>query len=246
MSTYKAIISYDGRLYKGFQKQPGKVTIQGELERTLSYLLGEKIHIHGAGRTDAGVSAAGQVISFKRNKPIADLNKAKYVWNRLLPSDIYCRFFEAVPDDFDARHSAIKKVYSYSFSYRDRNPLHPFVAPLQVKGFDYPLFVKAMGIYEGKHDFKNFTTKKEDKDSFIRELSILSIEEQDGVVKVRLMSNGFMTYMVRMLIASAWKVAIKKFSLEFLQNHLDSEDRDILSFKSDPRGLLLEEVIYDE
>jgi len=246
MSTYKAIISYDGRLYKGFQKQPGKITIQGELERTLSYLLGEKICIHGAGRTDAGVSALGQAVSFKINKAIADLDKTKYVWNRLLPTDIYCRSLEEAPDDFDARHSAIKKIYSYSFSYRERNPLHPFETPLQVKGFDYPLFVKAMGIYEGKHDFKNFTTKKEDKDSFIRELSILSIEEKDGAVKVRLMSNGFMTYMVRMLIASAWKVAIGKFSLEFLSAHLDSKERDILSFKSDPKGLLLEKVIYDE
>ncbi len=246
MSTYKAIISYDGRLYKGFQKQPGKITIQGELERTLSYLLDEKICIHGAGRTDAGVSALGQVVSFKRNKAIMDLEKTKYVWNRLLPADIYCRSLEEMPDNFDARHSAIKKIYSYSFSYRERNPLHPFEAPLQVKGFDYSLFVKAMGIYEGKHDFKNFTTKKEDKDFFVRDLSILSVEEQDGVVKVRLMSNGFMTYMVRMLIASAWKVAVGKFSLEFLSAHLDSKERDILSFKSDPKGLLLEEVIYDE
>lgn len=245
MKTFKAIISYDGRPYEGFQRQPNKETIQGVLERELSRLLGKKTLIHGAGRTDSGVSARGQVVSFKANPPIRDLEKLRYTWNRLLPRSIFCSFLEVKEDTFDARHSCTGKRYSYSFSYPERNPLNAFESPLAVGSFDYSLFEKAMRIYEGKHDFKNFTTKKEDKDNFLRMVHIESIQNKDGHIRVLLSSNGFMTYMVRLLVGAALKVATGKFTLEVLESYLDTTQRKILSFKADPVGLVLEEVLYE-
>mgnify|MGYP002673443168 CR=1 FL=1 len=245
MKTFKAVISYDGRFYEGFQRQPNKETIQGILERELSRLLNKKTLIHGAGRTDSGVSAKGQVVSFKGNSPIRDLEKLRYAWNRLLPRSIFCSSLEIKDDMFDARHSCVGKRYSYSFSYPERNPLNAFESPLAVGSFDYSLFEKGMRVYEGKHDFKNFTTKKEDKDHFIRTLHIESIQNKDGHIRVLLSANGFMTYMVRLLVGAALKVATGKFALEVLESYLDNDQRKILSFKADPIGLVLEEVLYE-
>lgn len=246
MSVYKAIVSYDGRPYQGFQKQPNKLTIQGTIEEKLSALVGAKTLVHGAGRTDSGVSARGQVVSFSLPSPIQDVERFRYALNRLLPSSIYCSSLEEMPFSFDARHSAAGKIYSYSFCYKGRNPLNAFESPLAVGSFDFDLFEKAMMIYDGFHDFRNFTTKKEDKDDFKRDVHVLDVLDKEGHVFVRLSSNGFMTYMVRILVGSAIKVATKKFTLEYLSSFLDSEDRKILSFKSDPRGLILEEVLYGE
>ncbi len=244
MSVFKAVISYDGRFYNGFQKQPNKETIQGVLEAKISHLLGVATPIHGAGRTDAGVSARGQVISFKCEKNI-DIEEKKTALNRLLPPDIFCRSLEKAPDGFDARHSSKGKIYSYSFCHKGRDPLNSFETPLMVKEFDFELFEKAMVVYVGKHDFKNFTTKKEDKDGFIRDVSLKEISDHDGHAKVVLSSNGFMTYMVRILIGAAWKVATKKRDLEWLKSSLESQERKIISFKSSPIGLILEEVVYE-
>ena len=244
MSVFKAVISYDGRFYNGFQKQPNKETVQGVLEARISHLLGVSTPIHGAGRTDAGVSARGQVISFKCDKEL-DLDKARTALNRLLPPDIFCVSLEKALDGFDARHSSKGKVYSYSFCYKGRDPLNAFETPLMVKDFDFGLFKKAMGIYVGKHDFKNFTTKKEDKDEFIRDVTLKEIFDRDGHVKVVLSSNGFMTYMVRILIGAACKVATKKRDIEWLKSSLEGEGRKIISFKSSPVVLVLEEVIYE-
>ncbi len=245
MKTFKAVIAYDGRLYEGFQRQPNKETVQGVLERELGQLLGKKVLLHGAGRTDSGVSARGQVVSFKASPPIRDLEKLRYAWNRLLPKTIFCSSLEEKEDGFDARHSSIGKVYSYSFSYPERNPLNAFESPLAVGSFDYSLFEKAIRIYEGKHDFKNFTTKKEDKDNFIRTLRIVSLRNDGGHIRLVLSSDGFMTYMVRLLVGAALKVATGKFTLDVLASYLDASQRKILSFKADPAGLVLEEVLYE-
>lgn len=246
MNVYKAIVSYDGRPYQGFQKQPNKTTVQGTIEEKLSALVGAKTVIHGAGRTDSGVSARGQVVSFSLPSSILDLERFRYALNRLLPSSIYCSSLEEKPLTFDARHSASGKIYSYSFCYKGRNPLNAFESPLAVGSFDFDLFEKAMRIYNGFHDFRNFTTKKDDKDDFKRDVHVLDVRDEEGHVFVRLSSNGFMTYMVRILVGSAIKVATKKFTLERLASFLDAKERTILSFKSDPRGLILEEVIYGQ
>lgn len=245
MSTFKAVIAYDGRFYEGFQRQPNKATVQGALEKELSQLLGKKTLVHGAGRTDSGVSAKGQVVSFKTDSKIRDLEKFRYAWNRLLPRSIVCSSLEEKEISFDARHSASGKVYSYSFCYTQRNPLNAFESPLAVGSFNYGLFEKALRIYEGKHDFKNFTTKKEDKDSFVRDVHIEDVQNNNGHVRVLLSSNGFMTYMVRILVGVAIKVATGKFTLQTIEASLEAKERKILSFKADPVGLILEEVLYE-
>lgn len=247
MSFYKAVISYDGRFYSGFQRLNEKETVQGTLEKALSFLFQTETLVHGAGRTDAGVSARGQVISFSSSRPLEDLDYTRKTLNRLLPPSIACLSLEEADPSFDARRSAIAKEYSYRLSYIEKDPLSTFVAHFAVPSFDADLFKEAFYSILGKHDFRNFTTKGEDRYDFVRTIYGLRLEKKErGILDLRFLGDGFMTYMIRLLVGSLVKVAIEKFSPEEFHSFLDPKKRDILSFKAPAEGLILERVLYND
>lgn len=246
MKNYACLVSYLGMNYAGFQRQPSLITIQGKLEECLSIFLDEEILIKGAGRTDSGVNALGQVFTFKTNR-IFSLDKFSEKVNDLLPKDIYILHIKEVDLNFDARHSSVGKEYLYKFSLLDKNPLElGRVSYLKKNNFDFEKLKECLKLYEGEHDFKNFTTKKEDKDNFIRKIEFINIAEKDELYEITLKSNGFMTYMVRILLGVAFKVAYGKISLEEVSKSLDSIERKIYSFKAEPGGLYLKKVHYLE
>lgn len=111
--NHRAVVEYDGTAYHGFQVQPGKPTIQGELERALGRITQEPVRINGAGRTDAGVHARGQVISFRTGWSPGSQALQRAV-NAVLPRDIAVRDVAVADDDFHARFSARSRVYVYS------------------------------------------------------------------------------------------------------------------------------------
>lgn len=242
---YCAKTSYLGSAYRGFERQKNYPSIQGCLEQALAYLTGKTTLIHGAGRTDAGVHAKGQTFSFE-SETISDIPAFVYAFNRLLPKDIAILSLQEVPPDFDARHSAIGKIYSYAFHVGRKDPFAVTVAQVGLPHFSFARFIAAMKLYEGRHNFQDFTTKADDKDGFIRNLAPLRFEtnEKEGYLKVTLQANGFMTYMVRILVGVAFKVAVGKMSLEDVEAHLGDAPRKILAFKAPAEGLTLEEVIY--
>jgi tRNA pseudouridine38-40 synthase len=246
MSNYCGVVSYLGTAYKGFERQKDYPTIQGKLESALSQLCGDNIQIHGAGRTDAGVHARGQTFSF-HSGTIRDLSAFVYALNRLLPGDIAVRSLREVPETFDARHSAKGKVYSYRFHYGPRDPLALEEFQLEWPHFSFEAFMACMKLYEGEHNFMDFTPKSEDKDHFIRTIDSVSFayDEKGGHMVVRLAGNGFMTYMVRILVGVAFKVAMGKMSLPEVRALLSPSTRKIVSFKAPAEGLCLEEVVYE-
>lgn len=249
MRNYLCRVSYLGAAYKGFERQKKYRSIQGELERALSSLLGEPSTIHGAGRTDAGVNAKEQTFSFLAKKEVKDFPKFLYAYNRLLPGDISVLSIEEKPLIFDARHSCSGKLYSYSFLLGEKDPFLSYtVAYLGKRPFDYKALKDALNLFVGKHDFKNFTSKPEDKDSFIRTIESITFDHGFGeygkVSRVFFKSNGFMTYQIRIMMGAAFKVALGQLPLSFIQEHLDAEERHIISYKAAPEGLTLEEVIY--
>lgn len=241
---YLGVVKYLGAAYKGFERQKNLPSIQGSLEKALSSLLGRPTTIHGAGRTDAGVSARGQAFSFATAKKAEDLPSFLHSFNCLLPKDIVVLSLVEVKDSFDARHSAKGKVYSYSFHVGARDPLPSVEYQLELPHFDFDLFEKAMSLYQGEHDFRDFTTKPLDKDNFIRKIDRIDFSLVDNHMKVTLEANGFMTYMVRILVGVAFRVGEGKMSLEEVRALLRPQKRKILSFKADPKGLVLEEVLY--
>jgi tRNA pseudouridine38-40 synthase len=241
---YLGVVQYLGSAYKGFERQKDYPSIQGSLEKALSSLWGHPETIHGAGRTDAGVSAKGQTFSFSGDKTLEDPISFVRSLNCLLPKDIVVLSLVEVADSFDARHSAKGKVYSYSFHVGKRDPFRSAECQLENPVFDFSLFEQAMNLYLGTHDFRDFTTKASDKDGFIRRIDRLDFSLLDNHMKVTLGANGFMTYMVRIMVGMAFRVAEGKMPLEEMKALLQPEKRKILSFKADPKGLVLEEVIY--
>lgn len=240
-----AKVSYLGSHYAGFQRQKNKVSIQGELERTLSQLASTEVLIHGAGRTDAGVSALGQVVSFDYPKPMKSLEDFRFHWNMILPEDVSIVKVIEVDDDFDARHACVGKRYRYRFSVSEKHPLeNGTVAYLGKRSFDEVTFMDAMRLFEGSHRFQNFTTKAEDKDDYLRRVEPIIFEKQGDIYSVVLQSNGFMTYQIRFMVGAALKVGFGKIEASLIKERLDATERHILPYKAPSEGLILEEVLY--
>ncbi len=238
------IVQYNGIAYWGFEKQKDYPSIQGKLEEVISFILDHKITIHGAGRTDKGVSARGQTFTFLSSKDVKDPEKLRIGINRLLPNDISVISLKEVDHSFDARHSSCGKIYSYSFHYGERDVLSSFEYQLQIPNFSIDKFKECLKLYLGIHNFQNFTSKPQDIDGYIRNIKRIDVEENNQHVNVIFESNGFMTYQIRIMMGVAFRVGLGKMSLKEVSNHLNAKERKIISYKADPVGLILEEVLY--
>lgn len=244
---YCVTVSYCGRAYFGFQRQKNKKTVQGTIEKILSSYMGDETLIKAAGRTDTGVHAVGQTFCFETKKRLS-AERFLATMNRLLPQDIYFKSIREVDDGFDARHSCVGKVYEYRFTVLRRNPLWVgLVAHLQRDDFNFEAFLQGLKPFEGEHDFRNFTTKPDDPASFIRHVESIEThyEKEDDLVVVRFQGDGFMRYQIRLMVGTAIRVGLGKFSLSELEEALSAEgERHIVPFKADPEGLYLMEVLY--
>lgn len=238
------VVSYKGTKFLGWQKQPTVITVQGEIEKCLSKVFNKEIIIFGSGRTDAGVHAYGQTFTFDADKEV-DLNKLCFSINRMIDKDIKILSFESVDDDFHARFSAKSKTYLYKIRLGIKDPFendYQYVYPFE---FDFDLFSKALKQFEGKHCFKDFTSKEEDEDNYIREIFNVVSMKQDNDITVEFTGDGFMRYQIRNMIGAALAVASKNEDLDFIQNHLKEDKiREICQYKAPPQGLYLVKVHY--
>ena len=156
-TTWRLTIEYDGRAFSGFQRQAGDRTVQETLEDALSrFFGGERIVVHGSGRTDAGVHALGQVVSFRAEAP-RDAERVRLAMNTLLPSDLACVEASIAPPMFHARMSAEGKHYRYVVLARpDRSPFHAGRAWYVRKPVDWEAVDGALALLRGTHDFAGF------------------------------------------------------------------------------------------
>jgi len=241
---YKAIIEYKGTRFAGFAKQIGESTIQDEIEEKLSKILQEEIHIFGSGRTDAGVHALNQVIHFDILKEIDEASLLHSI-NSIIDSDIRFKSLEKVSEEFHSRYNAKGKEYIYRISLGACSTFEKDYCLEILRPFDLSLFKECLSIFVGKHNFKNFTSKKEDQENFVREIYSIEVNQKENILEVKLNGNGFMRYMVRDIIGSSIEVATNKVSITKIVKSLDSnEERNILSYKADAKGLFLSKVIY--
>lgn len=240
-------LSFLGRAYYGFQRQPNKVTVQGTVEQVLSSLLGQETLIKGCGRTDAGVNAVSYPFAFRVERRV-NLTRLCSLLNRRLPSDISCSSLLYVDDSFDPRHSSVSKTYIYRFSIKKKQALRSdMVAYLGDYDFDLAAFKSALRIFEGEHDFSNFTAKKEDIDGFIRVLQLIEViyDEEEGLGQVIFRSNGFMTYQIRLMVGYAFRVGFHRSTIDELAAALEKKPRCVTHYKAQACGLTLEEVTYE-
>ena len=237
-------VTYKGSKYQGWQKQNNVPTIQEELENKLSQIFNSEITIFASGRTDAGVHAIKQSFHFDVDKNL-DLDKVTYSLNRMLPDDIKIISLEIVDDDFHARFSAKRKTYIYKIYLDKKEPFEKdqkYVFPFKL---DIDLFKETIALFVGKHDFKNFTSKEEDEDNFVREIYDASVIQDGKEVIVKFTGNGFMRYQIRDMVGASLAVASNQIDKDYVKTHLDSDKpRDIVNYKAPPEGLYLLEVDY--
>jgi tRNA pseudouridine38-40 synthase len=201
LMRYLATLSYDGTAYNGWQKQPDAPTIQGEVERVLSLILNQPIEVYGSGRTDRGVHSYGQTCHFDVDKDL-DLNKLKTGFNHLVKADIFMTGLKRVKPDFHARYNAKSKIYFYLINNGTYSPFIRDYAQQIRDRLDIEAMKKAAESFLGIHKFWDFTTKDEDKDGFMREIRSIKIKPSRGMVRVDILGNGFMTYMVRFIVGT--------------------------------------------
>ena len=243
---YFAIVSYKGTPFCGWQKQTvSKLpSVEVTIEKVISRILNKETKIYGSGRTDAGVHALGQTFHFDSEK---EINEYRFLhsFNELLPLDIRVLSLKRVEDDFHARFSAKGKTYIYKI--RNAQLSSPFESDLEytlAQELDVKKMVEASKLFEGEHNFENFTTKEEDDAGFVRNISQLSITKQNEHIVIVMTGNGFMRYMVRMIVGTLIQVGLGKLTSEDIMKILEDRVRKPSSYKAPAHGLYLKEVCY--
>jgi len=237
----KAVISYDGSAYLGFQRQKStKKTITTAIETALTSLQIES-KIVGSGRTDTGVHASGQVIHFDIPDFWTDLKKLKLNLNRKL-HDISFKQITKVEDDFHARFSAKKRLYRYIFKTKTPSVFEQKYVSYY-KPFDPILLKKALKCFEGKHNFYFFHKTGSDTHTTDREIYYVNYKERNGYHFIYFQSNGFLRSQVRMMVDAAMQCAREEMTLMQLQEQIDRSHKHTTRL-APPEGLYLAKILY--
>lgn len=253
MHNIKLTLAYDGTDFHGWQLQPGQPTIQGALTDVVCKLAQEKLAIHGAGRTDAGVHALGQVAHFKTQCELTP-REFQRAFNALLPPTIRVVAAEEVGPDFHARWQALAKTYQYRIF---RGPVVPPFDWRYVLHYPYPLDLPAMAeaarLFEGTRDFTSFaaSTGSEDDDrerTAIRAVyrSALVLREGNDVITYTVRGRSFLRYMVRKMAGTLLDVGRGKLAAADIPRLFELRDRSRSGPTVPPQGLCLVSVEYPD
>lgn len=243
--TIKLVLEYDGTDFAGWQVQPAQRTIQGELEAGLFRLLGESIRVHGAGRTDAGVHALGQVVSFLTQSK-APLKAFREGLNSQLPRDMVVLSAEEVEEGFHARRSARGKRYRYKILNRQvPSPLLRRFAWWQPRPWDIEKIKAAVPFLLGEHDFSSFRASDCQAKHAVRTMRSIEVERQGDEIDLTFEATAFLKHMVRNLVGTLREVALGEREPEDIERLLLARDRRLAGSTAPPQGLTLLEVFYE-
>ncbi|MDI6901275.1 MAG: tRNA pseudouridine(38-40) synthase TruA [Anaerosomatales bacterium] len=250
--TIALTLAYDGSGFAGFARQPGQRTVQGELERALGTVLRREVEVVGAGRTDAGVHALGQVVSFPAAGDEPDHGVLLRSLNALCGDGIVVTEVRPAEKDFSARHSAVAREYRYRLVPGPVPPL--FLADLAwwVKG---PLALGPMrdaaSYLIGEHDFRSFcvVASAEGRRTF-RCVEHIDIAPETALgehcLVIRIVGNAFLHSMVRIIVGSLVEVGRGRRPAEWMGEALEAGDRAAAGPTAPPHGLVLWHVDYPE
>ncbi|MBN2260258.1 MAG: tRNA pseudouridine(38-40) synthase TruA [Clostridiales bacterium] len=238
-------ISYDGSVFKGWQRLPHDLTVQGYLERTLSKLLKCEISINGSGRTDKGVHAINQSFNFLYNGNIPVENLRFFLNNKLMKS-IQINNLVEMPIDFHARYSALSKSYIYKINFNRKEEVfyrnyYWFMDELNIE-----LMREASRYLIGKHDYTSFSSigDKSKLNNPIREIYRIDFEIENNVLIIRFIGNGFLYHMVRIIVHHLVCIGRGKKDPKITREILESRSRDKTNRIAPASGLYLEKVNY--
>lgn len=241
---YKMIVSYDGTFFHGFQRQKNYISIQEVLEEKLTEILKTPVIIHGSGRTDALVHAKGQVVHFDSVQYIP-VNNLKKILNKKIYPHIYVTNISLVDESFHSRKSAVAKEYRYYVSINTFDPLKSNYLHFFHDRINISKIREAMTYIVGTHDFKSFSKNKNLATS-VRTIYSFDLEINDGVLEFRIVGNGFMYNMVRIIVAIMLKVAEGKLEPLDVKRIIDGKMRTLAPWVAPAQGLYLWKVYYDD
>lgn len=238
----KLTLEYDGTDYAGWQVQPDVATAQGVLEEALEKTLKEPTRVHGAGRTDAGVHAAGQVVHFETSSRMTADEFARAL-NSLLPQDVRVSAAEEAPPDFHARYSARSRTYRYAVTFIDSvfTRRHAYYVPGPL---DLAAMREAAAALVGEHDFAAFGNPSDDYNTTTRRVTELRLEETLNGLEFYVTANAFLYKMVRHVVATLLAVGRGELAPAEVARILAEKDRAALGPPAPPHGLTLMRVTY--
>lgn len=243
MYRYKLTIQYDGTEYHGWQVQKNHTTIQDEIEKSLNVFLSKKVPLVGAGRTDSGVHALGQVAHFdldqkKEPRVIVDALNAR------LNNDIQIKDCVLVDKTFHARFSAKKRFYLYRL--RTDTFLLDRSFTFQVKKVDFNLLKSSAELIKGTHDFTSFSKHNDKIDNRYCTIYESAWKEDNSLLNYRICGNRFLHHMVRYLVGTMVEIAKKRYSTDDFEILLKNPQENVHIYKAPSRGLILEKVEYED
>ena len=243
---YAGLVEYEGTNFAGWASQPGFRTVEGALVDALSTMLRQPVKLIVAGRTDAGVHASGQVVSFRAETGLSPAS-ISYRATAVLPEDLALRCCLAVREDFDARRDARSRSYEYRIINGSiRSPLQRRQTTYVARELDFELLRESAHLIKGVHDFRAFTPAKSRHVRFIRDVQESSWEPYGGLLVYRISANSFLYGMVRALVGTMLEVAQRKRKLVDFGRLLDGGERSEAGPAAPARGLTLVNVGYED
>jgi tRNA pseudouridine38-40 synthase len=244
MRVLRVVVAYDGTDFSGWQRQPGIRTVEGVLEAAIRELLGEDVFVRGAGRTDAGVHADGQVASFALASRIPPHGLLRGL-NSILPVDIALQDVAEAAPDFDARFSARGKVYRYTvWNHAVRSPRHARAAWHVRRALDMAAMRAAAAALVGEHDFRAFRASDCERRTTRRIVRRLDVDRQGALLTFEIEATAFLKNMVRIVVGTLVDVGRGHLPPEAVLRMLDTGDRAAGGMTAPPQGLTLLRVIY--
>lgn len=255
MRNIKLTIEYDGIHFSGWQIQPNKKTVQGEIIKVIKSITGETVDLIGSGRTDTGVCAYSQIANFKLEKEI-ELEKLQLALNSKLKGNVIIKKIEEVDNNFHSRYNAKQKTYIYVInnnkfeSSLDKNKEYHYKRPLDVQKMN-----KAIKYLIGEHDFKAFKSSGSPKKTTIRTIidaEVIKVnknllgenKKEDERIVIKITGNGFLYNMVRIIAGTVLEIGEGKKNPEDMKFILESKIRENAGRTLPANGLILYEVKY--
>jgi tRNA pseudouridine38-40 synthase len=249
MTTFKLLLEYDGTRYSGWQEQKNARTVMGEIRKAAKEVFAGDVDMQGAGRTDAGVHALGQVMHIKVAAPVRQ--KAEIIQtrlNELLPADIVILDVAQAPRNFHARHDAITRVYLYQISTRKQAFMKKYVWWVK-RALDVAAMGRTAAMLPGRHDFICFRAEDPSRphESTVVVVENAAIETEEEIITLRIEASHFLWRMVRRIAGVLVKVGSGELSETDFRNLLDGRcdpTHDVAAWTAPASGLFLEQVRY--
>ena len=244
MNNIKLVIEYDGTNYAGWQQQKKEKTVQETLKIAIEKVVNEKITLRGAGRTDAGAHALGQVANFKTRSTIPTRKLVQAI-NFYLPKDIVVKSIKKVSEKFHSQYSAKSKIYRYTIlnnnigSAINRNSCYHYNGDLNIEKMQ-----KASKALIGRHDFSVFKSKSDNKNNNIRTIKRLEIKKKGKYLLFTIEADGFLYKMVRSIVGTLLGVGREKITIKEFKRVLKSRSRPLAGATVPAGGLCLLRVKY--